>query len=176
MVGRVQTLQGSSEIWAEVFSTAQMDFFLKNSWTAKSQRRSLWVHREHAILWVICGGCISQCNEDDRQGMSTKNHVKAARITPLLFISQYLSDMGWTGFNVIHFHREKQFFSQKDFCLPVTHKYSLRPDTGFLKKQMIDLSWAWKRPTFLHFHSTVLCPHRYQWLGLICRSGFSLCL
>lgn len=111
----VRQVQGSSERLTEVFSTSQMDFF-KNSWTAKSQRRSFWVHREHAVLWAICGGCTSQCNEDDRQSMSAKNHVKATRMTPLLFVSQYLWDMGWTEFNVVHSHYEKQFFSPKYFC------------------------------------------------------------
>lgn len=71
--------------------------------------RSLSVHREHAVIGVICEGYISKCNEDARQGMSAKkSHVKTARITSIIYFT--ISEL-----NAVPLRYEKHFFFHKKF-------------------------------------------------------------
>lgn len=171
MVRGIQTLQAVQKGGMRYWQNPRWIFFT-NAQTANCQRRSLWVHREHAVIWVICEGYISRCNEDARQGMSAKNHIKAAGMTPSLFISQSLR-YGMTRVKCSTFALGKTlFFTKKRFL------YSCNAQ-NFATRQFLSRN-RWfisaghgKRPTFLHLHSTVLCCQKMPaaWTKVVVASG-----
>lgn len=163
MVRGIQTLQAVQKGGMRYCQNPKWIFFT-NAQRVNCQRRSLWVHREHAVIWVICEGYISRCNEDARQGMSAKNHIKAAGMTPSLFISQSLR-YGMTRVKCSTFALGKTlFFTKKDFCIHVMHKILQRDN---FSQETGDLSQLDMEKGQHSFTSTVLCfvAKRCQQLG-----------
>lgn len=68
--------------------------------------------------------------------------------------------------------RKNNFFSQKDFCLPVMHK--IFATRHWFPEWIDDWSQLGTKECQHSSTSTILCfaPSRYQWLGLICHFGF----